>query len=63
MWKSGICLRGATLFSPQTNCGYSEFFHTACVRKFLGGFFKNFPQLIFPHSTGIVEIFWEAEVL
>jgi hypothetical protein len=57
MWKSGICLRGATIFSPQTDCGILEVFHTACVEIFYADFSKSFSQLTFPQLTGGVDKF------
>jgi ribosomal protein L32 len=61
MWKSDISLRAPTIFSPQANCGISKLIHTLCVENFSGDFHRNFPQLIFPHSTAAVENFLGAE--
>ena len=42
MWKSGICLRAATNFSPQGVCEYFTAFHSLCGKKFSSKVFNNF---------------------
>ena len=62
MWKSGFSLRAATFFSPHAVCGNPKLFHSKCGRKFAAEILKSFTQIIFPHSTGLVENFYRKGV-
>ena len=52
MWKTVICLRAATDFSPQQGCGKFKSFQQGVWKDF---WILLFPQLFFPQSTDPVD--------
>lgn len=58
MWISPNLLRAATFFSPQGVCEEFKTFQQAVWSKF---YVRFCPQVLFSHSTTLVDKFWRAE--
>ena len=50
MWKTGNCVTGVGIFSPQALCKTAQFFNRGCGRKccllFFHSFFLHIPQTL-----------------
>ena len=55
MWKTPFRPVPSTTFFPQALCIFFYFFHSL---NFFSLWTSGFPQVVFPHFTGLVEFFW-----